>query len=115
MATEIREFHNADIDNRFVIWCDTDNTNDGSTTDDGYLQGATISTSSWTLDTGLTEVSEGQASVVIDGVTYAINTVATINLSVDAASYAGSKLTARNTITTSDSRTLNHTLIIPIV
>ncbi len=114
-TTEVQELHYLDVDNRYVIWCDIDGTNVNTDANNGRLRGATVATSSWVLDTGLTEESEGQAAVTIDGVLYAINTVASISLSVDAASYVGESLTARNIITTSDGRTLNHTLIIAIV
>ncbi len=114
-ATQVRALEAADIDFRFVIWCDLDGTNDGTAADDGYLQGATISTSAWTLDTGLTEAAENTNSITIDGVTYDASTVATIKLSVDNATYVDQTLTAVNQITTSDGRTLNHTLLIPII
>jgi len=114
MATKVKELHNADVDFRYVIWCDLDSTNDGTAADNGYLQGATISTSVWTLETGLTEVSEDSASVTIGGITYDVNTVATIKVSTSS-TYVGQTLTATNKIVTSDARTLNHTLLIPIV
>jgi hypothetical protein len=95
----------------YVVWCSKDGTNDASTSDSGELQSATISTSDWTVPTGITEDSEGQAAVTIQGVTYAINTVATIWLS---AGVAGTDYDLVNRITTSDSRTLDHTITIKV-
>ncbi len=97
----------------YVVWCAKDGTNDGSVTDTGELQSATISTSVWTIAPSgdLTEDSEGQAAVTIKAVVYAINTVATITLS---AGIAGVDYKLVNRITTSDSRTLDHTIIIQV-
>ena len=93
----------------YVVWCSPNNTNDGGTSDSGRLQGETITTSDWTLPTGITEDSEGQASVIIQGVTYAINTVATIWLS---SGVNGTDYDLVNEIVTSGGRTLNHTITI---
>jgi len=113
IVTTVDPMDTGDVDYRHVAWCDKDSTNDGTTSDTGKLQGATISTSAWTLDTGLAESSENTNSVTIDGITYDANTVATILIDVD--SDASGILLAKNTITTSDGRTLNHTLAIPII
>ena len=93
----------ANVEPFFMIWCSKDGTNDGSSTDTGELQGATISTSAWVLDTGLTADSDNTSAITIQGVTYAINTVATVWVS---GGTAGEEYTLKNTITTSDSRTL---------
>ena len=97
----------------FMVWCDKDGTNDGSATDDGELQGATISTSAWTISPAgtLTEDSENTDAVTIKGVSYGANTVATIRLS---AGTAGITYTLTNRITTSDSRTLDKSIEITV-
>jgi len=95
----------------FVLWCDLDGTNTGAAGDDGELQGATISTVTWTVPTGITKDSSNQAAVTIKGIVYAINTVCTIWLSggTDGANY---DLLCH--ITTSDARTLEQTITIPV-
>ena len=100
---EIKPYH--------VVWCDKDGTNTGAATDTGELQGATISTSTWTLPTGITNQSDNKSAVTIHGVSYAINTVATIWLSggTDGVEY---KLI--NRVVLSDGRTLDKTITIPI-
>lgn len=100
-----------DTDFYFVVWCDIDGTNDGTNTDDGELQGATISTSTWTVPAGVTEDSSDTNSVTIQGVTYAANTVATILVS---SGTNNSDYELTNVITTSDGRTLSKSIIIPI-
>ena len=95
----------------FVVWCDEDGTNDGSAADDGELQGATISTVTWTVPTGITKDSSNQSAVTINGVTYGINTVATVWLSGGAAE---TDYDLECKITTSDSRTLVQTITIPV-
>lgn len=95
----------------FVVWCDLDGTNSGAATDDGELQGATIATATWTVPTGITKDSSNQGAVTIRGVTYGVNTVCTIWLSggTDGTDY---ELSVR--ITTSDSRTLDQTIVVPV-
>jgi hypothetical protein len=97
----------------FIYWCSKDGTNANTAADTGELKGATISTSSWAIaPTGeLTEDSENTSAVTIEGVSYAVNTVATIWLS---AGTPGTTYQLTNTITTSDSRTLNKTIEILI-
>jgi hypothetical protein len=95
----------------FIVWCDKDGTNDGSANDDGELKGATISTATWTVATGITKDSDNTNAVTIDGVSYAANTVATIWLSSGTAD-TDYDLLCR--ITTSDSRTLDKTITIPV-
>lgn len=92
---ETRPFH--------VVWCSLDGRNDGGARDTGELQGATISTSVWTVPDGITKQSDNTSAVEIKGVTYGAGTVATIWLTggTNLESYA-----LRNTITTSDGRTL---------
>jgi hypothetical protein len=95
----------------FVVWCDPDGTNDGSASDNGELQGATISTVTWTVPAGITKDSSNQNAVTIAGVDYAVNTVATIWLS---SGTVNTKPEIACKITTSDSRTLEKTIIVPI-
>jgi hypothetical protein len=95
----------------FIVWCSENNTNDGTTNDTGELQGATIATANWTLPAGITEDSSNTGAVTIAGITYAANTVATIWLSggTDGENYI---LLCR--ITTSDGRTLDKSIEIPV-
>lgn len=99
-----------DIEPYHVVWCSEDGTNANTAADTGELKGATISTSNWTID-GATEDSENTNAITIDGVSYDANTVATVWVS---GGTAGNDATAENVITTSDSRTLTRTIIIPI-
>jgi len=98
---EIRPFH--------VIWCSLDGRNDGGARDTGELQGATISTSVWTVPDGITKSSDNTSAVEVKGIEYGAGTVATIWLS------GGTNLESyvlRNTITTTDARTLTQDLTI---
>ena len=94
------------------IWSDDTGLNNGGLSDYGYLKGATIVTSVWEVEEGdVTVVSDNTASVVIDGVTFAIDLVATVWLS---GGTVDSNAKIKNTITTSDGRTLNRHLIIHV-
>lgn len=96
----------------YLVWCDRDGTNTGAAADDGELQGETISSVVWTIPTGLTKESQNQDAVVINGVSYAANTVSTVWLSggTDGTYY---EITAK--ITTSPSgRILPKTFILPV-
>lgn len=95
----------------FVVWCSEDGTNNGGETDDGELQGATISTSTWTIPSGITKDSENESAVTIHGVSYAVNTVCTIWLS---GGTVGENYELLCRITTSDARTLDKTIVIPV-
>lgn len=97
------------VEDFHVIWCDIDGTNDGTGADDGRLQGDTISTSTWTVPSGITKDSDSTASRTIKGVTYAINTLATIRLSggTDGTDY---RLT--NRIVTANGYTYDHSIVI---
>lgn len=99
----------ADVDTFYIVWVTPNNTNDGSASDSGILQGATISTSTWTVPTGITKDADGVASVTIQGVVYAINTVSSITLS---SGTTGTDYDLVCVITTSDSRTLSKTITI---
>jgi len=101
----------SDVEPYFVVWCDKDGTNDGSATDDGELQGATISTATWTVPTGITKDSDNENAVTIDAISYGANTVATIWLSSGA---ANTDYTIECKITTSDSRTLTQSIVVPV-
>jgi hypothetical protein len=94
-----------------IVWIDKDGTNDGTASDNGELQGATISTSAWTVPSGITEDSNNTAAITIAGVSYAINTVATIWLS---GGTAGTEYELTNKIVTSDSRTLSQSITIEV-
>lgn len=96
----------------FAIWCnEADGLNDGSANDNGYLQGATISTSTWLVDPGLAKDSDNKSAVNIAGVSYAANTVATIWLS---GGKNGHTYKCINRIVTSDSRTQDKTIYITL-
>lgn len=96
----------------FIIWCDLDDgTNTGAATDTGELQGATISTATWTVPTGITKNSNNQNAVTINGVSYGANTVCTVWLS---GGTVDTDYTLSCKITTSDSRTLDKSIIIPV-
>ena len=95
----------------FFVWCSKNNTNDGTTSDTGELQSATISTKAVTADTGLTVDSSSLASVTVAGVNYSINTVVTVWLS-GGTNNTDYEVLCR--ITTSDSRTLDKTMTVPV-
>lgn len=95
----------------FIVWCSKDGTNDGTTSDTGELQSATISTSTWTAPSGITEDSSNTAAITIAGVSYGINTVSAIVLS---GGTAGNVYELLCRITTSDSRTLDKTICIRV-
>jgi len=95
----------------YSVWCGSDGTNDGSVNDDGDLQGATISTSVWTVPTGVTKVTDNTNALTYHGNTYGVDTVAAIKLSggTDATDYR-----LLNRVTTSDGRTLDHVINIRV-
>lgn len=111
MATILPSKDPDDIDFYYVVWCSENGTNDGSASDDGELQGATISTSNWTVPAGITEDSSDTNTIVIQGTTYSANTVATITVSGGTVEL---DYTLTNVITTSDGRTLSKSITIPI-
>ena len=94
-----------------VVWCSLDNTNDGSNTDTGELQGETISTSTWTVPSGITKDSDSKGAVTIQAIVYAVDTVATIWLS---SGVAGTDYALTNKVVTSGGRTLEHTILIKV-
>ena len=99
------------IDFYYVIWCSKDGTNDGSADDTGELQGATISSDTWVVPTGITEVASDNAEITIKGVTYAISTSSTIKLS---GGTINTDYELVNRIVTSDGRTLDKTITIRV-
>lgn len=109
----------SETDKRHVVWCSLDGVNTGATGDTGELGGATISTSTWSVVSGTATLSSSSVAAVTinypDGtaVSYAINTVATITISGVTADSDGN-LVLLDRITTSDGRTLDQTVIIPV-
>lgn len=95
----------------FIVWCSEDGTNDGTADDTGELQGATISTATWTAPSGITVASSNQTAVTINGVTYAVNTVCTAWLS---GGTPDNDYDIHCRITTSDSRTLDKTITVRV-
>lgn len=101
---DVKPFH--------VIWGSlSDATNDGSSSDTGELQGATISSQAWTVPDGITKDSESLAEQTIRGVTYAINTIATITLS---SGVVGTDYDILNRVTLSDGRVLDKTFTVTV-
>ena len=94
----------------FFVWCDSYGTNDGSSSDNGELQGATISSYTVTVPTGITKTSDNKDAIAIRGVSYSASTVVTVWLSggTDGANYS---ILCR--IVTSDARTLDKTMVVP--
>ena len=90
-----------------VVWCDEDGTNDGSSSDDGELQGETISTAAAQMPNGITLDSENKNITSIQGVTYGISTVHNMVLS---GGTAGTNYDITSRITTSGGRTLDKTI-----
>ena len=104
------------IEPYYIVWCAEDGTNDGTTSsDNGELQGATIS--SYTLaPTNITIDSDNTLAVTIKPkdnapIVYPVNTVVTVWVS---GGVEGSIAEVHCQIVTSDSRTLDKTLKIPI-
>lgn len=95
----------------FIRWCDESAQNDGERSDRGFLQGATISTSTWTVPAGITKDSDAKTAVTVEGIDYAANTVATIWLS---GGTIGETYTLVDRIVTSDGRTQDQSLKIQI-
>ena len=114
MSTTLASKDPVAVEPYFVVWCDEDGTNDGTASDKGELQSATIATTTWTLAGGtgaLVKESENENAVTIAGVSYGADTVATIWLS---AGVVNTDEDISCKITTSDSRTLDKTITIPI-
>jgi hypothetical protein len=84
-----------------IVWCDSDGTNDGGSTDDGDLQGATISDSTAIVSTSLGYVSDNTNATTIRGTSYGINTVHNITLNVNSTGVVGEKVPVISRITPS--------------
>lgn len=95
----------------FFVWCSRDGTNTGSAADTGELQGATISSYTVTVPAGITKDSDNKSAVTIRGTAYAINTVVTVWLS---GGTDGTDYDVLCRIVTSDARTLDQTMRIPV-
>jgi hypothetical protein len=97
----------------FIVWCDEDGTNDGTASDRGELQGASLASSTWTVPTGITKDSSNTDAVTINGVAYDADTVSTIWVS---AGTANKNYACHCVIVTDDvtPRTLEKTIIIPV-
>ncbi len=94
-----------------AVWCSEDGTNDGSESDTGELQGATISTTTWTLPDGITNVSDNKSAMTMRGITYDANTVCNILLS---GGTDGTDYELLNHVVLSDTRELDKTITIPV-
>lgn len=102
-----------DVDIRHAIWCDKTGLNDGSVSDFGELQGATISTiGSITVSpaTGLAINSSNKNITTIHGITYGINTVVNVWMTAT----ANGDYVVTIPIVTSDNRTLNRAFAITV-
>ena len=96
----------------FFVWCDIDGTNSGAAADKGELQGATISSYTVTVSpSSITKDSDNKNAVTINGVSYAVSTVVTVWLSAGTDNIDYDILCR---IVTSDNRTLDKTMIIPV-
>ena len=112
MATIAKESKDpSDVQVYYFIWCDIDGTNDGSATDNGALQGETISSRTVTVPSGITKNSDAVAAVTIRGVSYGINTVVSVVLSGGTADTDYDILCE---VVTSGGRTLQKTLVVPV-
>ena len=99
------------VDFYHIVWCSEDGTNDGGARDTGELQGATISTTTWTIPTGITKDSDNKNAVTMRGISYGANTVTNILLS---SGTDGTDYELLNRISTSDGRTLDKTITIQV-
>ena len=95
----------------FVVWCSKSGTNANTAADTGELKGATIATSTWVVPTGITKDSDDTGAITIAGISYGVDTVATVWLS---GGEAGEEYTLTNRITTSDGRTLDQSIVVPV-
>lgn len=93
------------------IWCDRDGTNDGSASDNGELQGATISSFTITVTSGITVDSSNKNAVTIRGISYSVNTVVTVWLS---GGTVGASYDVLCRVVLSDGRTLDQTIRVPV-
>jgi hypothetical protein len=101
----------SDIDWFFFIWCSRDGTNANTTTNTGRLAGATISSYTLTADAGLTVVSDNKSAVTVQGVSYGASTVVSAKVS---GGINGNDYNLLCEVVTSDGRTLQQTMKIPV-
>ncbi len=94
-----------------IVWCSKNGTNDGGASDIGELQGATISTTTWTVPDGITKVSDNKSALTMRGITYAVDTVCNILLS---SGTDGEDYELLNRVELSDSRILDKTITVPV-
>lgn len=111
MATYLPSKDPNNVEPYFFVWCSKDATNDGSATDTGELQGATISSYTVTVPTGITKDSDNKNAVTIKGVSYSASTVVAVWLS---GGTAGTDYHILCQVVTSDSRTLDQTIVVPV-
>ena len=112
MAIEFDSIDPGETDFRVMVFCSRDGTNDGSASDTGELQGATITSVTVTaVDSSITVSSSNSNSVTYRGVTFAENTTVTAWVTGGTVGALGRALVE---IVTSDSRTLRETMEIPI-
>lgn len=100
-----------DTDPYHIVWCAANGLNTGGVNDDGELQGATISGTTWTVPAGIVKDSDNTNAVTVARVAYGANTVSTIWLS---GGTHGTDYTLTCKITTSDSRTLSQSIVVPV-
>lgn len=95
----------------FIVWCDDSGLNDGSKKDNGELQGSTIAEVTWTVPEGIVKETTSEAAISIQGIDYPEGTVTTIWVS---GGTEKERYLLPCKITTSDGRTLNDSIIIPV-
>ena len=97
----------------FFVLCDIDGTNDGSTSDDGDLQGSDIASYTLTVPSGITNDTDNQDAVTIKGVAYSANTVVSVKFS---GGTAGTDYTIKCAVTTNDTpaRVLPASMVLPV-
>ena len=111
MSTTLPSKDPENVEPYHIILCDIDGTNDGTASDSGYLQSATISSATWTVPAGITKDSSNQNAVTIAGVSYGADTVATIVVS---AGTDDQENILKCVIVTSDGRKEVKRIIIPV-
>ena len=107
------DFDTADTDVRHAIYCSKDSTNDGSASDSGELQGATISSVDSVAvspATGLTVDSNNTIQTLIQGVTYSANTIVNVWMSPT----ANGDYVVTIEVTLSDSRVINRAFAVTV-
>ena len=101
-----------ETDFRVMVFCSADGTNDGTSSDTGELQGATISShTAVAVNSSITVSSSNTSAITWRGVTFAINTAVTFWVTGGTPPNNGEVLVE---IVTSDGRTLQKTAVLPI-